>query len=353
MAAPRPKFSLTAGSLASDTASSVAGPSRFVVQRSLDVPLDGLSVMLSESGGVTAGDPVQLKLGDEDGMEDVFAGSVAEVRPRIGGCRLFCVGKMLELMELRVSSFYRDQTAGAVVRDLVGQTSLQPGDIADGISLPRFSVERRASAHAQLRRLADRLGYALFSDRTGKVNFRGLGPAAQLSAGGALGGAGAALAGAAAAALGQGGGGIEYGKHLLEAAGGLRPPPGRKVLVGGESPMSGQGEDKSFWLTAKDSDFQGSSGDGAEFLVSDPTARTKDMADRFAAGYAARLAQRTAEIRLTVQGLPKLELGDSSGATGTPEAGLSKPGYVKALRHRFGVLEGFVTDIVVSVEGGT
>jgi len=58
MAAPRPKFSLTAGSLASDTASSVAGPSRFVVQRSLDVPLDGLSIALSQSGGVAAGDPV-------------------------------------------------------------------------------------------------------------------------------------------------------------------------------------------------------------------------------------------------------------------------------------------------------
>ena len=315
MAAPRPKFSLTAGGLTSDSASSVAGPSRFVVQRSLDVPLDGLSVTLSESGGVAAGDPVQLKLGDEDAMEDVFTGTVAEVTPRLGGCRLFCVGKMLELIELRVSSFYRDQTAGAVVRDLVGQTSLQQGDIADGISLPRFSVERRTSAHAQLRRLADRLGYALFSDRAGKVHFRGLGPAAQLSAGGALGGAGAALAGAASAALGQ-------------------------------------GEDKSFWLTATDSDFQGSSGDGPELLVSDPTARTKDMADRFAAGYAAGLARRTGEVRLTVQGLPKLELGDSSGATGTPEAGLSKPGYVKGLRHRFGVLEGFVTDIVVSVEGG-
>ena len=241
MAAPRPKFSLTAGSLASDTASSVAGPSRFVVQRSLDVPLDGLSVMLSESGGVAAGDPVQLKLGDEDGMEDVFTGTVAEVRPRLGGCRLFCVGKMLELMELRVSSFYRDQTAGAVVRDLVGQTSLQQGDIADGISLPRFSVERRASAHAQLRRLADRLGYALFSDRAGKVHFRGLGPAAQLSAGGALGGAGAALAGAAAAALGQGGGGIEYGKHLLEAAGGVRPALGAQGAGGGRKPDVGPG----------------------------------------------------------------------------------------------------------------
>ena len=352
MAAPRPKFSLTAGSLASDTASSVAGPSRFVVRRSLDVPLDGLSVLLAEGGGVAAGDPVQLKLGDEDGLEDVFAGTVAEVTPRLGGCRLFCVGKMLDLMELRVSSFYRDQTAGGVVRDLLGQTSLQAGDISDGVGLPRFSLQRRASAHAQLRRLADRLGFSLFSDRAGKIHFRGLGPAAQLSAGGALGGGGAALAGAAAAALGQGGGGIAYGKHLLEAAGGARPALGRKVLVGGESPMSGLGEDKSFWLTATDSDFQDSSGDGPELLVIDPAARTKDMAGRFAAGYAASFARRTGEIRLTVQGLPKLELGDSSGATGTPDAGLSKPGYVKGLRHRFGVLEGFVTDIVVSTEGG-
>ena len=110
-------------------------------------------------------------------MEDVFTGTVAEVRPRLGGCRLFCVGKMLELMELRVSSFYRDQTAGAVVRDLVGQTSLQQGDIADGISLPRFAVERRASAHAQLRapRRPARLRAVFRSDRERSIS-AGLGP---------------------------------------------------------------------------------------------------------------------------------------------------------------------------------
>ena len=62
-------------------------------------------------------------------------------------------------------------------------------------------------------------------------------------------------------------------------------------MVGGESPMSGQGEDKSFWLTAKDTDYEDSSGDGDELLVIDPTARTKDMAGRFAAGYAAGLTR--------------------------------------------------------------
>jgi hypothetical protein len=353
MAGLRPRFSLTAGSLSADSASPLAGPSRFVVERSLDVPIDGLRVTLAESGGVAPGDPVQLDLGDEDGLARVFTGTVAEVRPRLAGCELFCAGSLLALVDLRVSSFYQSQSAGDVVRDLIGQAALEPGEIADGITLPRFAVERRLGAHAQLRRLAERLGYSLFADREGKVHFRGLGPAAGLAAGGI----GAGLATAAAGALGMlgmlgkgGAGGLTYGKHLLGATGGLRPAFARTLLLGGESPMSGQGEDKSFWLTATDADYQDSAGDGDELLVTDPTARTKDMAGRFAAGYAATFARRTSELRLTVLGMPDLELGDDSGVSDTPESALNAAGYVKGLRHRFGAREGFVTDVVVSTE---
>ena len=127
---------------------------------------------------------------------------------------------MLALMELRVSSFYRDQSAGDVVRDLVGQAALEEGDISDGINLARFSVDRQLGAYAQLSRLAERLGYSLFSDRAGKIHFRGLGPAAKLdSMGGALGGAGSALADAGSA-VSAGGDGIAYGKQDILA--GLR-----------------------------------------------------------------------------------------------------------------------------------
>src|SRR5262245_42288826 len=116
--------------------------------------------------------------------------------------------------------------------------------------------------------------------------------------------------------------------------------------------MSGLGEDKSFWLTATDTDYEGSSGDGPELLVTDPAARTKDMASRFAAGYAASFDRRTRDIRLTVLGMPMAELGDSTGASDVPESALNAAGYVKGLRHRFGFLEGFATDIVVSPEDG-
>jgi hypothetical protein len=254
---------------------------------------------------------------------------------------------MLALVELRVSSFYQNQSAGDVARDLIGQAGLNGGDVSDGIDLLRFAVERRVGAHTQLRRLADKLGYSLFSDREGKIHFRGLGPAANLQSGG-LGG----LVSAAAGALGLGGGGgdLAYGKHLLEASAGLRPDFANTVLVNGESPMSGQGEDKSFWLTATDSSYEDSAGSGPDLLVIDPTARTKDMAGRFAAGYAATLNRHTADLHLTVLGMPALELGDAIGATDAPESGLNASGYIKGLRHRFGPRVGFVTDLVVSPE---
>jgi hypothetical protein len=356
MASIKPRFSFTAGSLKTDTDSPVAAPSRFVVERSLDVPIDGLRVLLAESGGVAAGDQVELELGDEDGLERVFTGSVAELRPRLGGCQLVCVGTMLSLVELRVSSFYQDQSAGDIVKDLVGQALLDEGQIEDGLTLPRYAVERRLSAHPQLRRLADRLGYSLFSDREGKVHFRGVGAAASLTSGG-LGGIAGAAAGAASAAagalgLGGGGGGLEFGRHLLAAEGSLQPAFARTVTVGGESPMSGQGEDKSFWLTAKDTDYEDSSGSGDEWLITDSTARTKDMAGRFAAGYTAAFGRRMTSVRVTVLGMPKLELGDSLDASGAPESGLNVSGTVTALRHRFGERDGFVTDVTITTEPG-
>jgi len=349
MAGLNPRFAFTAGSLSADSSAPVAAPSRFVVERSLDVPLDGLRVLLAESGGVAVGDPVKLDLGDEDGLERVFTGSVAELRPRLGGCQLVCVGTLLSLVELRVASFYQQQSAGDVVRDLIGQAALEAGQIEDGVTLARYAFERRQGAHAQLRRLAERLGFSLFSDREGKVNFRGVGAAASLGSGG-VGGALGAAAGAAGA-LGLGGAGsLAYGKHLLAAEATLQPAFARQVTVGGESPMSGQGEDKSFWLTATDSAYEDSAGSGDEWLITDPAARTKDMAGRFAAGYAAGFARRAAAIRLSVLGMPALELGDAMSASDAPEAGLNASGTVTALRHRFGERDGFVTELTLATE---
>lgn len=350
MAALSPRFALTVGPLRSDAEHPAASPSYFEVERSLDVPADGFRVRLSERAGIVPGDAVELDLGDGDEVIRVFTGTVAEVRPQAAGTEVFAVGTMLSLLELRASELYQDQSAGDVARDLIGKAGLDAGDISDGIGLPRFAVHRRQGAYFQLKALADRLGYSLFSDREGKIHFRGLGPAAGLDA---LGGALGSLGGSAAGLLQGGGDGpLSFGRHLLASRATLRQPIGRKLVVGGESPMSGQGEDKSFWLTAKDADFQDSQGDGEEWLVLDPLARTKDMAGRFAAGYLEGMKRRTGEIRITIPGRAGLELGDSISTADAADDALNAGGFVKALRHRLGRGTGFVTEVALSVEGG-
>lgn len=352
MAALRPRFAFSAGSVQADSDQPAAAPVRFVVERDIEVPVDSLRVWLGMSSGIAAGDAVTLDLGDDDGLERVFTGTVAELRPALGGSSLLCLGTMLALVELRVAASYQSQSGGDVARDLVGQAGLQAGQIEGGLTLPRYAIERRIGAHAQLRRLADRLGFSLFADRQGQIHFRGLGAAASLGSGG-LGGALGSAAGAAAGAFGVGGGAMTfaYGKHLLAANGAFRPAPGRKVVVGGESPMSGQGEDKSFWLTATDTDYEDSAGSGDELLLIDATARTKDMAGRLAAGFAAVLDRRATTLKLSVLGMPKAELGDALGASDAPESGLNASGTVTALRHRFSAREGFVTDLVLATGG--
>ena len=172
-----PRFQLVLGDLAADTATPAGGPSYFAVDRSLEVPADGLRVWLAQRGSVSPGDGAVLELGDPDGLERVFTGTVAEVRPRAGGCEVFAVGTMLGLLELRMSSLYVDQSAGDVAKDLIAQAGLDAGEVQDGVTLPRFAVDRALPAFPQLRALADRLGFDLFADREGRIHFRGLGPA--------------------------------------------------------------------------------------------------------------------------------------------------------------------------------
>jgi len=115
--------------------------------------------------------------------------------------------------------------------------------------------------------------------------------------------------------------------------------------------MSGMGDDKSFWLTTTDTDYEGSSGNGPDLLLQDSVARTKDLADRFASGYAA-IHSRGSCVRAKILGRPALELGDPLELTGTPESGLAASGFVRSIRHVFDASEGFFSEAALQLEDG-
>jgi hypothetical protein len=157
----------------------------------------------------------------------------------------------------------------------------------------------------------------------------------------------------AALAVPQPAGGERYafGEQLLDAAAARQPAAWGAVEVGGESPMSGRGDRTAHWLTVNDADYRGTAGRGApSLLVLDPAARTKDLADRFAAGRLAVAARTAHQLRVTVLGRPQVDLGATVTAADVPDALAGGSGYVRAVRHRFGGDGGFLTDLRVSVE---
>ena len=344
----RPTFTLTIGSLNSGTDNPVAGPGTLVVERDMDVPADALRLRLRERAGIAVGDEVSLALGHDGEVETVFTGAVETVRPAISGVVVRALGRTHNLLKLRTSATYVNQSAGSIARDLISQAGLFAGTVDDGPVLPRYVVDRALSAHRHLKELADRLGYELYADRDGNIMFHPLGLAANLDA---LGGALGAVVGAAGALLGAGGESYAFGQQLLSAATGRRDVAWGTVEVGGESPMSGQGDTTEHWLTTNDADYRGSAGNGEPaLLIRDPAARTKDLADRFAAGRLAVAARTAREVSITVLGRPQVDLGNNIAVADVPDETVNGSGYVRAVRHRFGDAAGYVTEIRLSVE---
>jgi hypothetical protein len=344
----RPTFTLTIGSLGSSTDNPVAAPDSLVVDRDMDVPADALRLHLRERAGIAVGEEVTLALGHDGEEERVFTGAVERMRPAISGVAVRALGKTHDLLKLRTSIIYVNQSAGSIASDLIGQAGLSEGTVDDGSVLPRYVVDRAVSGYRHLKELADRLGYELYADRDGNLMFHALGPAANLDA---LGGALGAVAGAAAGLLGAGGESYAFGQQLLSAATRWRGVSWGTVEVGGESPISSQGDTTEHWLTTNDADYRGSAGDaGPALLVRDPVARTKDLADRFAAGRLAVAARTEREVSITVLGRPQVDLGGTVTTDGVPDEAVNGSGYVRAIRHRFGDETGFVTEMRISLE---
>ena len=336
----KPTFSLTIGTINSSSANPVAGPERFFIERDMDVPADGLSLHVMDRSGIKPGDQVSVSIGHDDQNETVFTGTVAAVRPAITGTEILAAGMMDALLNLRFSATFENQTAGNIVNQILNQAGVTPGTIDDGPMLPAYAIDGSRSAYSHIRSLADRLGYELYTDSNGQIMFRALGDAAGLDAGVAF---PVSLPGGAAERY-------SFAQHLIAARSVEQRAPWATVEVGGESPMSGEGDTTVHWLTTDDSSYRGAAGTGdPTIVIIDHAARTKDLADRFAAGYLATWARTTQELTITILGRPQVDLGDDISAADLPDTSMNGSGYVRSIRHTFSPEKGFVTELRIAL----
>lgn len=345
-----PRFSLRLGGLASDTERAVGGPVRIRVQRRMGGGADALEVDMADRGDAKPGDDASAELGFDDSTQKVFTGSVVEVTPTLTGVRVLALGRMDKLLRLRVARSYEDRSVGSIVRDLADAGGVDVGQADTGPTLPRFALDTRRNVGQHLQALAARLGFELYTDRDGQLMFRALGEAGDLDSGG-LGGLAGAASGAVAALTGAGSGtGYEVGKHLIAARASRRVIGLEQMHVGGEGPASSHGSESTWWLSTGDDQNNGSAGHGTtQALVFDAAARTKDLADRFAAGYRVSASRGTNTLWLRTMGRAALELGDMVQVKGARDEGLNGSGYVSALNHCCSFEAGFITDIGVEL----
>ena len=305
-----PRFSLRVGALRSSGEAPAGAPERIVVDRDMD-RVDALRLGFGATVPIAPGDAAEVALDDQT----VFTGTVTAVRPTHTGTEVQALGTTLALLRLRAPVGYERRDAGAIVRDLAERAGIETGTVEPGAVLPADYLDGAVSAYHHARALADRFGFELYTDRRGRLMFHAPRPAAAT--------------------------GYTYGRDLLTAAGTVRAP-WLAPVVGGEGHMSSGGESSAHWLST--TDLTGGTGG---LLVLDPLARTQDLADRFAQGYATTWRRGLKQVRLRVPGNARLDLGERVRLTGFAEFG---GGYARAVRHTVGPQPGWTTEITVQGE---
>ena len=296
----------------------------------MDVAADSMRLHLAARHGIDVGDAVDAAIGHDGSEETVLTGEVVGVRPTIAGVEIWALGSGHGLLELHTSATFESQSVGAIARALIAKAGLNAGTVDDGPELPRYHVDRALSAYQHLRALADRLGFELYTDRNGQVMFHALGGGGREADDGAT---------------------YRFGQQLISATAQRRLPDADRVVVGGESPMSAIGEHAVSWLTARSADHRGVAGDGPiATQIADPAARTRDLAERFAAGRLMVAQRRIHDVRIEILGRSGLDLGDDAEVAGVPDPLMAGAGYIRGLRHGFSTAAGFVTEVRIAVE---
>ncbi len=279
------------------------------------------------------GDAVQVSLGRGEGTTPTFTGEVREVARTATALRITATDGLARLATFEVEAAYENKTAGAIVKDVLGQAGVDVGTVEEGPTLGTWVLHRGPRALRHLQRLAELCGADLFTDGEGKACF--ITPTTQ---------------------------GEEhtfgYGEDVLELHLEDAVPVFDSVVVWGEGAASSNGAGKEHWLVADLSSVSGkaSLGEGGTvtpgqegerpWQVLDGAVRSGEAARAVAEARMAAVAARATRGFLRVLGAPAVKPGDRVVVSGLPGGGLSPVSLrVRRVRHRLDARVGLVTRV--------
>jgi len=147
----RPSYTLTLGSQRF-TRQAMA----IVVTLDLAPVVDSLTVAFPATLDITAtpGDRVELAIGNGDGEQAVFSGSIEGIRHGFEQTHVRALNAGGTLARFRPASTYEKVTAGEVVRNLCNDGGADAGEIATGVALAFYAADPSRNALEHMARVA-------------------------------------------------------------------------------------------------------------------------------------------------------------------------------------------------------
>lgn len=290
----------------------------------IDTPADSFTLELGNADGVkpAVGDQVKVELGyaDDGGLTQVMTGTVVCVEPAVETTRVVALSAGATLLRTFVEQTYESKTAGAIVRALAGDASVDVAATDDGITFPAYVIDGRRSIYHHMLDLADLSGFDLYLDPNDALVFQKFTGGKRVHV-------------------------FEYTKHIVALDVARTPPRAGMVVAWGESPTGSQGDGAWAWLTKDFSSSKGTAGSGALLLLERPALRTKDAAGTAAAAALTTIQRRTVRGKLLTIGRPQVMLGDAISLQGLADTKLNTSFQVRSVTHRITKRGGFVTEI--------
>ena len=272
---------------------------------------------------VAVGDTGSLDLGYADGETvTVFTGQVEAVRHSLAGTtRVTLVNGGATLARRRLNKSYQQQAAGAIVKDLLGEASVTPGKVEDGIDYPFYAVDDSVTLYQHIARLARSSGHLATMTPENKLAFAPFVADAVVQT-------------------------FHYGEDLILAQVGDTPAPAG-ILITGEGAAGSQGADAWAWLVKDATLVQKTARDagGATQLV-DAALRSGGALEKAAAAYLDRQAQKVGYM--VAPGAPAVTAGAAIEIAGAPQAALNGLYQACRVRHTYDKGRGFVTRIEIA-----
>lgn len=287
---------------------------------SLDISVlaDSCNIILQRSPRTEKfkkGDEISISLGYTDKLENVFVGKINDTDFNITEVKIFGLNYASNLINLRVDQAYENQSAGSIVSDLAKKAKVTIGEISDGINFPFYFINSTKNAYEHIHEIAEKCGFDVYIIGS-KLYFKKYEKEALHN--------------------------IEYGKNLINAEFFEKKQKAACVKVRGESPSSFKGGSTSHWLTKKD--VEGVSGEGNFLLISDPSVKDKDTAEKFAKAKLEEILTSFSQT-ITIVGDSKIKLDDTIKVKNMSNEKLNGEFKVIGIEHLLNKTDGFITTI--------